>query len=35
MLLYFGVAEGYAVKRPLNVTLLVLFTLVAVYQSSL
>ena len=35
MLLYFGVAERYAVKRPLNVTLLVLFMLVAVYMSSL
>jgi hypothetical protein len=35
MLLYFGVAERNAVKRPLYVTLLVLFTFVAVYQNSL
>jgi hypothetical protein len=31
MFLYFGVIDGYAIKRPLNVTL-VLFTLVSGYQ---
>lgn len=35
MRLYFGVAEGYAVKSALNLTLLVLFTLVSFYKSSL